>query len=60
MALVDSLLTAMVRANGDALVMHVGEKPYVVTAAGPIDLSTHGLNLQAMTGMLAQLIPAGG
>jgi twitching motility protein PilT len=58
MALVDSLLTAMVRANGDALVMHVGEKPYVVTDAGPIDLSTHGLNLQAMTGMLSQLLPA--
>ena len=28
MALVDSLLTAIVRADGDALVMHVGEKPY--------------------------------
>ena len=58
MALVESLLTAMVRANGDALVLHVGEKPYVVTQSGTIDLSTHGLNLQVMTGMLAQLIPA--
>jgi twitching motility protein PilT len=47
----------MARANGDALVMHVGERPYVVTQAGPIDLSTHALNLQAMKGMLAQLIP---
>jgi twitching motility protein PilT len=58
MALVDSLLTAMVRANGDALVMHVGEKPYVVTESRTIDLSTHGLNLSAMVGMLAQLLPA--
>jgi twitching motility protein PilT len=58
MALVDSLLTAMVRANGDALVMHVGEKPYVVTESRTIDLSTHGLNLSAMVGMLAQLLPS--
>ncbi len=48
----------MVRADGDALVMHVGERPYVVTKAGTLDLSTHGLNLGAMTGMLQQLLPA--
>ncbi|MGE3888398.1 MAG: ATPase, T2SS/T4P/T4SS family [Vicinamibacterales bacterium] len=58
MALVDSLLTAMVRANGDALVMHVGEKPIVVARSRSIDLSSHGLNLNAMVGMLAQLLPA--
>ena len=58
MALVDSLLSAMIRAGGDALVMHVGEKPYVVTQAGTLDLSTHGLNLSAMSGMLQQLLPA--
>lgn len=58
MALVESLLTAIVRADGDALVMHVGEKPYVVASAGPIELSTQGLNLQAMAGMTAQLLPA--
>jgi twitching motility protein PilT len=57
MALVDSLLTAIARADGDALVMHVGEKPYVVASTGPIELSTHGLNLQAMAGMVAQLLP---
>jgi twitching motility protein PilT len=57
-ALVDSLLTAMVRANGDALVMHVGEKPIVVAGSKTIDLSTHGLNLGAMIGMLGQLLPA--
>jgi twitching motility protein PilT len=57
MALVDSLLAAMVRADGDALVMHVGERPYVVTNDGTLDLSTHGLNLDAMTGMLQQLLP---
>lgn len=57
MALVQSLLTAIVRADGDALVMHVGERPYVVATAGPIELSALGLNLEAMSGMLGQLLP---
>jgi hypothetical protein len=48
----------MVRANGDALVMHVGEKPIVVARSRSIDLSSHGLNLSAMIGMLGQLLPA--
>ncbi|MDP2321962.1 MAG: ATPase, T2SS/T4P/T4SS family [Acidobacteriota bacterium] len=47
----------MVRADGDALVMHVGERPYVVVGAGTLDLSTQILNLDAMTGMLQQLLP---
>lgn len=58
MALVDSLLSAIVRADGDALVMHVGERPYVVVGTQTINISTHGLNLDAMTGMLTQLLPA--
>lgn len=58
MALVDALLTAMVRADGDALVMHVGEKPIVIAGSRTIDLSNHGLNLSAMVGMLRQLLPA--
>ena len=57
MALVDSLLSAIVRADGDALVMHVGERPYVVVGTQTINISTHGLNLEAMTGMLTQLLP---
>ena len=57
MALVSSLLTAIVRADGDALVMHVSEKPYVVTHAGNVELSSQGLNLEAMSGMLTQLLP---
>lgn len=48
----------MVRADGDALVMHVGEKPIVIAGAKTIDLSSHGLNLAAMVGMLGQLLPA--
>ena len=48
----------MVRADGDALVMHVGERPYVVVGAGTQDLSSQILNLGAMTGMLQQLLPS--
>ena len=58
MALVDSLLAAIVRADGDALVMHVGERPYVVVDTQTIHISTHELNLDAMTGMLVQLLPS--
>jgi twitching motility protein PilT len=57
-ALVDSLLSAIVRAEGDALVMHVGERPYVVVGTSTVHTSTHDLNQQAMAGMLAQLLPA--
>src|SRR5918993_4189306 len=57
-ALADSLLSAIVRADGDALVMHVGERPYVVVGTQTINISTHGLNLEAMTGMLTELLPA--
>jgi twitching motility protein PilT len=57
-ALVDSLLSAIVRADGDALVMHVGERPYVVVGTQTINISTHGMNLEAMTGLLEQLLPA--
>jgi len=56
-ALVDSLLSAIVRADGDALVMHVGERPYVVVGTQSINISTHGLNLEVMSGMLLQVLP---
>lgn len=55
--MVNSLLTAIVRADGDALVMHVGERPYVVASAGPVELSSRPLTLEAVAGMLAQLLP---
>ncbi len=56
--MVNSLLTAIVKADGDALVMHVGEQPYVVAASGPVQLSSRPLTLDAVAGMLAQLLPA--
>ena len=68
-SLVESLLTALVRLEGDALVMHVGEKPYVVTTSesanafrgplswGQVELSTRTLTVDAVAGMVGQLLP---
>jgi twitching motility protein PilT len=58
MSILDSLLTAIMRADGDALVLHVGERPYVVTKIGNVDLAKTILTVEAVSGMLAQLIPA--
>jgi twitching motility protein PilT len=67
--LLDSLLDAIVRLDGDALVMHVGEKPYVVTTSeamnqfrgplawGQVELSTRVLTSDAVAGMLGQILP---
>ena len=69
MKLLDSLLDAIVRLEGDALVMHVGEKPYVVTASssmnayrgplawGQVELSSRVLTFAAVMGMVTQLLP---
>jgi twitching motility protein PilT len=68
--LLDSLLDAIVRLEGDALVMHVGEKPYVITASssmnayrgplawGQVELSSRVLTFDAVSSMLAQILPA--
>jgi twitching motility protein PilT len=56
-ALVNSLLTALVRADGDALVLHAGERPYVVAPSGQSELSSRALTLDAMTGMVRELLP---
>jgi len=55
--LVDSLLTAIIRADGDALVLHAGECPYVVAPTGQSPLASRVLTLEAMTGMLGELLP---
>jgi twitching motility protein PilT len=67
--LLDSLLDAIARLEGDALVMHVGEKPYVVTttssmadyrgplAWGQVELSSKILTSDAVLGMLTQILP---
>ena len=57
MTLVHSLLQAIVRLNGEAVVMHVGDRPYVITPTGPVDLAARGLTLEAVTGIVRQLLP---
>ena len=68
MTLLESLLDAIVRLDGEALVMHVGEKPYVVLnstsinkfrgplAWGQVELSSRPLTGDAVLGMLAQIL----
>lgn len=58
MSLVPSLLQAILRVDGEALVMHVGEKPYVVSPNGQIDLATRGLTFDAVHGLVSQLLPS--
>jgi len=57
MSLVPSLLRAIVTIDGDALVLHVGDKPYVLSASGQVDLAPRGLTYDAVAGVIAQLLP---
>jgi twitching motility protein PilT len=57
MTLVPSLLQAIIRLDGEAVVMHVGDRPYVVTPNGQVDLATRGLTFEAVTGIVNQLLP---
>ncbi len=43
--------------DGEALVMHAGDKPYVVSPTGQVDLATRGLALDAVNGIVNQLLP---
>jgi len=54
---VPSLLQAVIHVDGEALVMHAGEKPYVVAASGQTDLASRGLALDAVNGIVNQLLP---
>ena len=58
MSLVPSLLQAIVNTDGEALVMHAGDKPYVVAPSGQVELASRALTLDAVGGILEQLLPA--
>src|SRR3954471_23297033 len=58
MSLVPSLLQAIVKVDGEAMVMHAGDKPYVVSPTGQVELASRGLTLQAVNGIVLQLLPA--
>src|SRR3954470_21521818 len=57
MSLVPSLLQAIVSIDGEALVMHAGDKPYVVAPSGQVELASKGLTLDAVNGIVQQLLP---
>src|SRR2546430_6602781 len=57
MSLVPSLLQAIVKVDGEALVMHPGDKPYVVSPSGQVELASRGLTLDAVNGIVGQLLP---
>lgn len=56
MQLIDSLIAAVLKANADGLVMHVGERPYVLTPAGPANVSDRPMGVEAMNNVLADLL----
>ncbi len=70
MTLLDSLLDAIVRLDGEALIMHVGEKPYVVLSSaslsqfrgplswGQVELSSRPLSSDAVMSMVGQMLSA--
>ena len=57
MSFVLSLLQAIVSLDGEACVIHVGEKPYVVAPTGQVDLARAGLTLEAVGRIVQQLLP---
>ena len=57
MSIVPSLLQAVIHVDGEALVMHAGDKPYVVGSTGQTDLASRGLTLDAVNGIVNQLLP---
>src|SRR6476620_10596094 len=58
MSLVPSLLQAIVKVDGEAMVMHAGDKPYVVSPTGQVELASRGLTLDAVNGIVGQLLPS--
>jgi twitching motility protein PilT len=53
---VESLVAAVLKENGDGLVMHVGERPYVISPDGSTNLSERTLTVDAMKGVLNDLL----
>jgi CheY-like chemotaxis protein len=54
-----SLLETMVRADGDVLVLRVGEKPYVRNAHGRIEIGTRVLPTDVVYALFDRFFPAG-
>src|SRR5262245_6792534 len=57
MTLVPSLLQAIVLMDGEALVLHVGDKPYVVAESGQVSLANAPLTHEAISAVIDELLP---
>jgi len=57
MTLVPSLLQAIVLMDGEALVLHVGDKPYVVAESGQVSLANEPLTAEAIGQVIDELLP---
>lgn len=57
MTLVPSLLQAIVLMNGEALVLHVGDKPYVVAESGQVSLANEPLTAESIGPVIDELLP---
>jgi len=56
-SLMPSMLRSFVEVDGEALVMHAGEKPYVVTPAGQVELANRPLTMDAVKRIVSNLLP---
>src|SRR5471032_1349094 len=52
-----ALLRAIVTLDGEALVLHAGDRPYVVSPRGPVELSSKPLAAPGLAALLAELLP---
>lgn len=52
-----ALLRAIATLNGDALILHPGDRPYIVAADRQIELSTRPLSEHALDALLVELLP---
>ena len=57
MSLVPALLRAIVLVDGDSLVLHAGEAPYVTSSSGQVDLAVEGLSSIAVADVIGHVLP---
>jgi len=57
MSIVPALLHAIVHVDGQALVIHPGDRPFVVTPTGKVNLARRSLTLEAVNGIVNELLP---
>jgi twitching motility protein PilT len=54
--LVESLLTALVKEGGESLVLHVGERPAVVTPRGTVEIASSTFALESVDALLDDIL----